>query len=560
MHSIVGTLTGEIVQTTAYTTLAAVVAFVFLHVLEIRSPSIHRITWVLVILQGWILTSVTITVSVPQAVRSQQGLASSIESIDQLLHPRSQAILDPNVVSTWLHQAMTVAFGVWIMGAFAVVASHILRYRSLITHLPIGIAPDRAEWDREWQEAFANNCSRSNVSFRITNNFGPVLCFVPFAYLVLVPRLLWSSLNRDDRIGILRHELAHLERGDLWKNLVVHALALPQWFNPFVWLAVRRFEEAGEWACDETVLASTTLANNGYAGTLLRVAGFPAESGCGSVAASGGVLTRRITRLLSSSDKEVSRMKNLALPLLLVGISVGQAFRIDSVVADEPERSVRLERAKAVTQWREGPYIIEPPDILSIVLKWKDFDATIKDSRFQASDVQLSGHYLVEPDGTIDVTEPIDVVGMTVDEAKATVRERLAEKLGECQIELSVWSFNSKVVYVIDDTGPGSRCAAFPCDTEATVLRLLNDYTNDPEKDLKDYLDSEVYVLPIVGSTKDPNDRMHVDLRAILSKKDLTTNYALLPGDRICIEPEGADVAAPRPASGTRRPEAGGFF
>jgi hypothetical protein len=71
---------------------------------------------------------------------------------------------------------------------------------------------------------------------------------------------LWSAISGDGRESILRHELAHLRRRDLQKSVLVRIAALPQWFNPLVRLAVRRFDEAGEWACDEAAAKCRSFA------------------------------------------------------------------------------------------------------------------------------------------------------------------------------------------------------------------------------------------------------------------------------------------------------------
>ena len=75
---------------------------------------------------------------------------------------------------------------------------------------------------------------------------------VPVArYRLIVPADAWRTLEQSQRLLILRHELAHIERHDVWKSLAMRILALPHWFNPLVWHIVRRFDESTEWACDE---------------------------------------------------------------------------------------------------------------------------------------------------------------------------------------------------------------------------------------------------------------------------------------------------------------------
>ena len=54
---------------------------------------------------------------------------------------------------------------------------------------------------------------------------------------------------------MLLHEAQHVRRHDILKSLIARVLVLPQWFNPVAWMALRRFDEAAEWACDEVCRA-----------------------------------------------------------------------------------------------------------------------------------------------------------------------------------------------------------------------------------------------------------------------------------------------------------------
>ena len=77
----------------------------------------------------------------------------------------------------------------------------------------------------------------------------------PFILGVLRPRVyLTSGLNGEARACVLRHERAHLRRGDhLWKPLGFLLLAV-YWYNPLVWAAYILFCRDMELACDERVI------------------------------------------------------------------------------------------------------------------------------------------------------------------------------------------------------------------------------------------------------------------------------------------------------------------
>lgn len=83
----------------------------------------------------------------------------------------------------------------------------------------------------------------------ITGLFRPVL---------LLPH---EEYQKEDLELILKHELVHFKRGDLWfKLLLILANAL-HWFNPFIYIMVREANKDIEISCDEEVLkgADTSL-------------------------------------------------------------------------------------------------------------------------------------------------------------------------------------------------------------------------------------------------------------------------------------------------------------
>lgn len=70
---------------------------------------------------------------------------------------------------------------------------------------------------------------------------------------------------------VLSHELAHVERRDIFWQLAARTAAALYWFHPLVWLGVRRMRQERERACDDRVLSSGVQALD-YASTLVEVA------------------------------------------------------------------------------------------------------------------------------------------------------------------------------------------------------------------------------------------------------------------------------------------------
>lgn len=110
---------------------------------------------------------------------------------------------------------------------------------------------------------------------------------------VIVPK----GYELRDLHYIIAHESAHIHRRDnLWRIVAVMS-AIVHWFNPFVWLFLKKFFEETELACDERVLANFgENEKKAYATALVDCA----ESGNVFASAFGGAKIRvRIDRILS---------------------------------------------------------------------------------------------------------------------------------------------------------------------------------------------------------------------------------------------------------------------
>ena len=79
----------------------------------------------------------------------------------------------------------------------------------------------------------------------------------PMVVGLLRPRLLLPGENfgSQELRFILRHELTHYRRRDLWYKLVLLAANALHWFNPLIWLLRREAERDLELTCDDAVVA-----------------------------------------------------------------------------------------------------------------------------------------------------------------------------------------------------------------------------------------------------------------------------------------------------------------
>ena len=78
----------------------------------------------------------------------------------------------------------------------------------------------------------------------------------------------WPDTRLD---AVLRHELAHVRRGDWIAQRCADALCALLWFNPLVWLAARQLRATAEQACDDATLTHG-VTSAVYAQHLLEIA------------------------------------------------------------------------------------------------------------------------------------------------------------------------------------------------------------------------------------------------------------------------------------------------
>ncbi len=94
---------------------------------------------------------------------------------------------------------------------------------------------------------------------------------IPAVYGILRPRILLPSTAKEAEIPyILRHERAHIRRGDNLFRTLAFILTAVHWFNPLSWLFLKLILADMEIACDEAVLARLSESERKeYAHTLL---------------------------------------------------------------------------------------------------------------------------------------------------------------------------------------------------------------------------------------------------------------------------------------------------
>ncbi len=94
---------------------------------------------------------------------------------------------------------------------------------------------------------------------------GPVLAGF-FSPIIAIPS---REISLSDAPLILRHELIHFKRHDLWWKLLGVLVKIIYWYNPVVWMLARDFEFCAETSCDAKVVEKLDRSGRKHYGYLL---------------------------------------------------------------------------------------------------------------------------------------------------------------------------------------------------------------------------------------------------------------------------------------------------
>jgi beta-lactamase regulating signal transducer with metallopeptidase domain len=166
--------------------------------------------------------------------------------------------------------ARSIAIGLWLAGALAALTQvlagmwhlrHLARRSSLLQ-------------SGAWRELLDRIADGSGIQrpIALLQSTHPTMLVT---WGVIRPRILLPASASDwstDRMEVvLRHEIAHITRGD-WPILIAASLLRAvHWFNPVVWIGHVRLRQESEQACDDVVLESGITPAD-YASHLLAVA------------------------------------------------------------------------------------------------------------------------------------------------------------------------------------------------------------------------------------------------------------------------------------------------
>jgi|GEM_PF-567591 len=145
----------------------------------------------------------------------------------------------------------------------------------------------------------------------------------------------------------------------------------------------------------------------------------------------------------------------------------------------------------------------------------------------------VTGQHLVGPDGTVNLGQygRVYVAGMTLDAAREAVQERLSRYFENPRVTVDIFVYNSKYFYVIvEGGGAGDQVIRIPVTGNEMVLDAISQIGGIGQVSSK-----KMWISRPSPAGSGCDQILPIDWDAITRGANPTTNYQLLPGDRLFV-------------------------
>ena len=147
---------------------------------------------------------------------------------------------------------------------------------------------------------------------------------------------------------------------------------------------------------------------------------------------------------------------------------------------------------------------------------------------------QIMGEHLVRPDGSVSLGTfgSVYVAGLTLEQTREAVSQHLLQFVQKPDISVDVFSYNSKVYYIVSDGGgSGQQITRLPITGNETVLDAIAQVGG-----LSTVSSKHITVVRPTPAHHDCPQVLRVDWGDIVKRGVTTTNYQIMPGDRIYVK------------------------
>lgn len=325
----------------------------------------------------------------------------------------------PATISVWLVLAV-----IWILGVGSVVLYHAMRHIRFMKTV------------RRWSEPIINldhletldNLKtelniNTQVKLSVCQSIASPMLIGFFRPAILLPPV---EIGIDELPFILKHELIHYKRHDLWYKALILAATALHWFNPLVYFMTKSAAVQCEISCDALVLRGADFQQRKqYGETIIGVVRNGAKFRTALSTNFYGGKKGMKNRISSIMDTKRKKAGVAVLCIALVGIIMTGATH---AAAADNEQTIVLE-SKNVTFAEETAYVETPESKAAIYAAYEQYGLTYNKSTDQlfyngelvryfedwypVGDGGSAGRDYLNENGTIDVHGVRDLSQLT---------------------------------------------------------------------------------------------------------------------------------------------------
>ena len=239
--------------------------------------------------------AITLYRLMPQSIQTFPGFRAAVPFI-----PVANAPSQANIGPSWLSILTAVAPWLapfWVIGVLLLSLQRVMSFFGVHKLRTRGICFASEEWHAE----LARLAAQLKIS-RPVHLLESCFAEIPMVLghlrpVILMPVGLLANLPSEQIEAVLLHELAHIRRCDYLVNVFQRLVESLLFYHPAIWWISKIMRNERENCCDDIVVSISQRANE-YALALAALERNRLPSHQAAVAATGGILVKRIRRLL----------------------------------------------------------------------------------------------------------------------------------------------------------------------------------------------------------------------------------------------------------------------
>ncbi len=152
----------------------------------------------------------------------------------------------------------------------------------------------------------------------------------PFVFGLFQPKIVlpvnWKSWSKTDFDIVIQHEISHIKQGDVWLNFLSMIVLSLHFYNPLVWILIKKISFYSEIICDNSAISTNRLNRKNYSERLLELASqtsnLQAVPSTLSFSKTHQMIKQRILYQLKEKEKAIMKKLSTVHLIILTAVAI----------------------------------------------------------------------------------------------------------------------------------------------------------------------------------------------------------------------------------------------